>query len=55
MHDGIFKEKIEENNCEKVDFLKMRHFLIAEIGKTSNERCTKQGTYCISKILSCNS
>ena len=54
MHDGIFKEKIEYNKCEKVDFLQIRHFLIAEMGKASSERCKKQGTYCISKTLSCN-
>ena len=54
MHDGIFKEKIEYNKCEKVDFLQIRHFLIAEMGKASSERCTKQGTYCTSKTLSCN-
>ena len=54
MHDGIFKEKIEWNKCEKVDFLQIWHLLIAERGKASSERCTKQGTYCIIKTLSCN-
>ena len=54
MHDGIFKEKIEWNKCKKVDFLKIRHFLIAGMGKASSEKCTKQGTHCTSKTLSCN-
>ena len=33
MHDGIFKEKY----CEKVDFLQIRHFFKAEMGKAFSE------------------
>ena len=50
----FFQRKNWINKCEKVDFLQIRHFLIAEMGKASSERCKKQGTYCISKTLSCN-
>ena len=49
-----FQRKKLNKTSEKVDFLKIRHFIIAEMGKASSERSTKQGTYCTRKILSCN-
>ena len=30
----------------KVDFLQIRHFFIAEIGKASSKSWEKQGSYC---------
>ena len=33
MHDGIFWEKYWIKKCEKVDFLQIRHFFVAEMGK----------------------
>ena len=31
------KKNIEQNKCEQVDFLQIRQFFIAEMGKVSNE------------------
>ena len=31
------KKSIEQNKCEQVDFLQIRQFFIAEMGKVSNE------------------
>ena len=49
------KKNIELNKCGKVDFLQMRHLFIVEMRKAFFfEDCTKQGTYCTAKTLSCN-
>ena len=50
----VFSKKKLNKISEKVDFLQIRHFLTAEMGKASSERCTKQGTYCTNKTLSCS-
>ena len=51
----VFSEKnIEQNKCEKFDFLQIRHFFIVDMGKTSSKSWTKQGTYCTTKTLSFN-
>ena len=39
---ALFSEKhIEQNKCEKVDFLQIRHFFIVEMGKTSSKNWIK--------------
>ena len=49
------KKNIELNKCGKVDFLQMRHLFIVEMRKAFFfEDCSKQGTYCTAKTLSCN-
>ena len=38
----VFSEKnIEQNKCEKVDFLEIRHFFIAEMGGASSKSWIK--------------
>ena len=38
----------------KVDFLQIRNFSIAEIGKATSESWEKWGSYCTAKAYSCN-
>ena len=47
----VFCKKIL-NKCEKADFLQIRHFFIAKMGKAPCESWTKQATYCTVKTLS---